>query len=211
MNRDSDFWAPIVFGGLAYLAGRQHLQEWEPFKQAYEERGQHLRYNTVIAPHAFFGSAEGAWTIYREGVYAYLFGLPNASIPMVVRCLELGLKTRYRLDEGKEPPQTLEKCIDWSEAHLGRKKEVAHGFRILRNLIHGDATAGEPDALEAIRHVTLILNELFPFENLELSRACDKCRQLNPYSIPASMVYWGNSIPLLCNACGATSQMPIIP
>ena len=41
--------------------------------------------------------------VYREAILAYLYGLPNASLPLVLKCLEVGLKIKYEEIEGKKP------------------------------------------------------------------------------------------------------------
>ena len=212
-DRDSDILGPIigagVLGGLGYLIGRSKAQAWEPFMNDYDRRSHQLEFTIVIKPYAFFRDVPESETIYREGVLAYIFGLPNASIPMTVRCLELGLKAKYKIAEGKNPPERLLDCINWSETYIGKKAELAHGFRILRNIIHSDTALEEPDALEAIRHVTQIINLLYPFQKLVGSRDCVNCRATIPINIPASKLYLGNTLSLTCNKCRRLNSITI--
>jgi hypothetical protein len=90
-----------------------------------------------------------------------LFGLPDASLPMAFRCLEIGLKQHYEIVEKKKPSLNAFELIDWSEKKLGKKVEIAQGIRILRNLAHEEKTITEQDNLEAIRHITNIIEPCF--------------------------------------------------
>jgi len=209
-----DVFLPLLAGsvaaGLGYLIGKRHSTAWTEFQKTYEEQLAHLKYNKVTKPYAFFRDLPQSEDFYVEGVLAYLFGLPNASIPMIMRCLELGLKDKYKRTEGKDPPARLTDLIDWSEVILGRRKELAHGFRILRNMIHGDTAAREQDASETIRHVTTILNLLYPFGTLTHSRQCGRCGFQDTYQHHAGELYLGNDIGLECTGCRAMSTVTIL-
>ncbi len=75
---------------------------------------------------------------------------------MSLKTLELGLKCKL----GKENARLSNSINELEEKY--RYKDLAHGFRILRNLIvHEEVECKEQDALEALRHVSEILNRLF--------------------------------------------------
>jgi hypothetical protein len=95
----------------------------------------------VVEPCEFYNQVESGRRIYAEGIYAFLSGLPDASLQMTFRCLEIGLKRYYEDIEGKKPSLKACELIDWSEKKLGSKKELVHGFRILRNLTHEERTS----------------------------------------------------------------------
>jgi len=211
-NEDGSFIAGAVLGGLfGYSTAVNKIKGWDEFAKKYNERLNHLAYLKIIIPIGFFDKIKNGREIYREGVSSYLFGLPNASIPMVLRCLEIGLKYKHKEVGGNGKPKNLHEFINWSESHLGSKKELAHGFRILRNLIHEEKIVKEQDIPECIRHISEILNILFPFESVSLSNNCTFCG--NPYkAIVEKERYWlGNIIQILCNKCQRVNNMQLIP
>ena len=211
-NEDGSFIVGAVLGGLiGYSTATNKIKGWDEFTNRYNKRLNHLAYLKIIIPSGFFDKVKNGREIYAEGVSAYLFGLPNASIPMILRCLEIGLKHKHKEVESRSNPKKLYKLIEWSEGYLGNKKELAHGFRILRNLIHEEKIVKEQDIPECIRHTSEMLNILFPFNSVRLSNVCAFCKK--PYeAILTNEIYWlGNVTQILCNKCQRVNNMQLIP
>lgn len=200
----------VLVGGLGYLFGRAPFEKWQGFIDGYNKRLGHLAYNKVIEPLAFY-KVENGKQIYGEGIYAYLFGLKNSALPSLFRCLELGLKQKYIEIENKKPTLTAFELIEWAETFLGKKKAQAHDFRFLRNFIHEEDIIEEQDALESIRHITTILNLLFPYPTANLAGNCQSCK--NPYTITifSSECYLGNTFTVQCEKCKSATQHTILP
>jgi len=201
----------LISGALGYLIGRSTFASWEDFINKYNDRMSHLSYSKTIVPVIFYKEIENTRTIYNEAVYAYLFGLPNASIPASFRCLELSLKKKYQEVEGKSPKMNAYELIEWSEKYLGNQKELAHGFRFLRNLIHEEKVVEEQDALDALRHITKILNLLFPFETARPKGTCNFCKTPYDYEISYDQCFLGNVIFIPCNHCLRNIRREILP
>ena len=51
----------------------------------------------VIIPEGFLSLNKDFGEIYNECLYTYLYGFPNSSLPTSVRCLEIGLKEKYKI------------------------------------------------------------------------------------------------------------------
>jgi hypothetical protein len=201
-----------LLGGLfGYGLGRAQFQAWEGFINKYNERLGHLSFNHVIEPLGFYDRVESARKIYAEAIFAYLAGLPDASLPMIFRCLEIGLKQHYEVIEGKKPSLRAVELIEWSEKKLGSKAELAHGFRILRNLIHEEKTIPEQDNLEAIRHVTQILNFVFPFQTANITVNCVTCRRSNTMQVSPNQLFLGNNVAVPCTVCRVNTIYQVMP
>jgi hypothetical protein len=204
--------AGALVGGLfGYGLGRAPFQAWEGFINNYNQRLGHLSYNRVIEPIVFCNNVENGWKIYAEAIFAFLIGLPDASLHMAFRCLEIGLKRHYEDVEGKKPSLKAWELIDWSEKKLGKQAELAHGFRILRNLTHEEKTITEQDNLEAIRHITCILNLIFPFQTANISVNCVTCRRSNAIVVPMDQLFLGNSISVPCTVCRISTNYLVMP
>jgi hypothetical protein len=201
-----------LLGGLfGYGLGRAPFQAWEGFINEFNARFGHLTYNRVIEPIEFYRQIENGKRIYAEGIYAFLFGLPDASLQMTFRCLEIGLKRYYQNTEKKKPSLTACGLIEWSEKELGRKKELVHGFRILRNLTHEETTITEQDNLEAIRHVTEVLNLIFPFQIATITAYCGTCRRSTPVQVSSDQLFLGNNIVVPCTVCKISTHYQVMP
>jgi len=125
----------------------------------------------------FFDEVDNGKRIFQGSVHSYLHGLPNASQPTAVRCLEIAIKEKYRREENEEPSDNLKNLIDWSGDHLGAYTEIQQGLRLMRNYIHENKLVKEVDALESIRHTAEFLNKLFPppQEEVEYEHNCLYC------------------------------------
>ena len=201
----------FLSGIIGYGLGRAPFQQWEAYINMYNDRLGRLAYDRVVEPLDFYQKVKNAQKLYAEAIFAYLVGLEDASLPVTMRCLELGLKEYYRQVEKTEPSLTLFRLTEWVEKSIGNKKELAHGFRILRNLIHEEKVIEEQDALEAIRHVTTILNDIFPFPEAIIYGACNFCNTSYNISIPLDQCYLGNTIVVQCNNCRRSINHNIMP
>ena len=94
----------------------------------------------------------------------------------------------------------LNELIDWAEVYLKDKKQIAHGFRLLRNLIHTDKLIAEQDVPEAIRHISIILNLLYELPvHTELEVLCSNCGIKHRYNVETQQCYIGNNISFGCD------------
>lgn len=122
-------------------------------------------------------------------------------------------KRKYKIIEKNDPPKErkLYKLTEWSEKFLGNKKELAHGFRILRNIIHEDNILTEQDAKETIRHVSAILNLLYPFEQGSLTIVCNLCKNKHNYFINKDKYYIGSILQLTCDKANSIQNLVLLP
>jgi hypothetical protein len=120
MPENEDSLGLILAGGIGYLLGQKSSEEWKPFMDQFRERFQQLTYTKTPLPWDFLKSRPNIQAIYRQSIYCYLFGLPDASLPSLIRVLELSLISRYETGEGKKKPNEigLAKLIDWVELYL---------------------------------------------------------------------------------------------
>jgi hypothetical protein len=203
----------FIAGYLGYQAGSRKFAGWEPIIKNYETRMSHLAYNKAFRPVSFLATIPNAEIIYREAILAYLFGLPDASIPLSLRCLEIGLSNKYTRVTGQAPPtrDKLFKLIEWGEDYLKGEKGVAHGFRLLRNLIHGERVMVEQDALEAIRHISIILNLLYPPPNYTtVFYFCQNCGGQSKLDVLTQDCYLGNVLNTTCAHCSRPTPVLVI-
>jgi hypothetical protein len=163
----------------------------------------------IIMPYEFFNNLEAGFVLYTESLYCYLFGFSNSAVTSILKCFEICLKQKYRIEEKEEPTRNLNlhELIDWGEKWLGNKKELAHGFRILRNLIHEEKTIENQDALEAIRHVSKFLNLLWHLGGHDELIVCEKCKS---EIIIVGVFPIGTIIPINCK-CGENFQFLVYP
>ena len=204
----------FIAGFIGYQAGSRKFAHWEPIIKDYDTRMKHLAYFKILRPVTFLDSFVTAPTIYTEAILAFLFGLPNASIPTTLRCLEIGLDNKYIEDTGQLPPDRLYDLIEWAEKYLGNRKEIAHGFRILRNLVHSTTAVSEQNALEAIEHVTIILNLLYPNPIFRISigtdYTCQNCGVGLRVNVPVFQNYLGNIYTANCYQCHQPAPLLVI-
>lgn len=216
MSNESVNWDALVSGFvsgyLGYVAGSRKFAGWEPLIKSYEARMSYLAYVKAIRPISFLTAIPSAEIIFKEAILAYLFGLPDASIPTTLRCLEMGLAKKYTDITGKQPPEKLYDLINWAENYLGNRAQIAHGFRILRNLVHGQTILAEQDAIEAIRHVTIILNLLYPLSLLPIitNYTCQNCKNQLQINIPFQENYLGNIFKPNCPHCSQPTSVLIL-
>lgn len=200
----------IGSGAIGYLIGRAKYADWDKLIEKYNKRLNYLAYLKAIIPVRFLNST-GMWQVYREGVRAYLFGLPNASIPMVFKCLEIGLRSKYSEIE-RESGNSISayNLIEWAEREKGRET-TAHGFRILRNILHKNEIVKEQDALECIRHISEILNVFYPFLAVNFQGNCVFCNTAYSVEIKKENDYIGNIQSIGCGNCQQVNYVRILP
>jgi len=198
-------------GWLAgYDLGRSEMRHWEPVAQAYNQRLSQLVYGQTVRPFGLFVAVPGSEVSYNEAVCSYLFGLPNASVPLSARSLEVGLAHAYALSNPGRACPDLNDLIQWAQNLLGPRHQLAHSVRLLRNLIHQTTPVAEISALEAIRHVSLLVDCFLPFQTAYVVRACPLCRMNNGYTIPRTNYVLGYVLPLLCGSCRQQDVIQIL-
>jgi hypothetical protein len=204
-----------LLGGAAfgYLQGKQSFKGWEGFVSKYSERLQQLAYNKVFRPVGLYDKVNESAQLYYEAIVAYLVGLPNACLPLIFRCLEIGLQKHYEEIERKKCSLNSSQLIEWSAEALKDKREVAHAFRLLRNLIHKEGLIEEQDALEGIRHITQILNVVFPVRNPSefITGYCPFCQHSFVELAERSYCFLGNTFSLQCSSCGKNFTQALLP
>lgn len=169
----------------------------------FKERITLLRGNKIEIPFGSIATDEVLKKIYRESVLSYLYGLPDASIPMSLRFLQLVSRKEFRRIKN-QPTATpkLEVLINWTETQL-HEPTTAHGFQILRNFIHTEQTVKDQDALEAIRHVSIITNKIHGFDVATVYVRCDHCGLLHIDTIPSQDYILGLERQVRCIDNGA--------
>ena len=196
---------------MGYQTAKSKTASWENVIKKGDGNINLLATYKIIKPLNFiYSSGENTGQLYREAVLAFIFGLHNSSVSTSMRCLEIGLRKKYAEVNQNQPPDKLVELIDWSETYLSSKKEIAHGFRILRNLIHSDTLVKQQDALEALRHVSEILNLLYPYEYATKNLTCSQCNKPGNYRIYSENCLLYNDISLKCNYCGRQIILPVI-
>jgi len=118
-------------------------------------------------------------------------------------CKKQGLAKKYTEFTGKPRLEKLFDMINWAETLLGSNKEMAHVFRILRNLLHGQTILSEQDVSEAIRHITILINLLYPPTSFRVltNYICQNCQMKLQITIPTQENYIGHVFTPTCPAC----------
>ncbi|MCH7559903.1 MAG: hypothetical protein IIC67_00800 [Thaumarchaeota archaeon] len=211
-QKDSGLSDLIILGGLGYLLGQGKHADWEPIIQNYKKRLEHLQYLKIPPPMGFLDTNTNIKTIYRESLLGYLFGLSNSVIPSLLRVLEQALIKKYKIVEGKSPSNdpSLKNLIDWAEKIIEKESQIAHSFRLLRNYIHTDILVDEQDAIEAIRHISKVIEKLFPTTIYGITGACNVCIKIQTQTIIPQFSFLGNTIRMVCG-CGNAYTRILIP
>lgn len=152
---------------------------------------------------AFFDEVENGKRIFQEAIRSYIYGLPNASQPTSIRCLEIAIKEKYRQEEGKEPSDNLKNLIEWAGNHLGESTEIQQGLRLMRNYIHENTIVKEVDALESIRHTAEFLNKLYPppEDEIRYESRCLHCDHIFPTKRTKEECIIGRQSEEVCPEC----------
>ncbi len=152
----------------------------------------------IIPPTQLIFSNETLRKIYSESIMDYLYGSPNSSIPIIIKFFQITIRDKFRQVKGD--PQAnpkVEDIINWVEKFLDQKT-TAHGFQILRNLVHTEELVVDQDALEGIRHVSIIVNKVLPYEFTFIDAFCSKCSTTHHYKFKKEDYYIGNDLTLQC-------------
>jgi hypothetical protein len=206
--------AALLSGVLGYTAGAGKYSNWDDFIKRFNESLGHTTYLKIKIPYKLFEKSPTTKVLYIEATYAHLLGYPNSSLSTLMRVLEIGLRLKYKENEGKDAPEKwgLFDLIEWAENILKDKTEIAHGFRILRNLIHTDKLISEQDNMEAIRHVSVILNEIFPYDSITVPAICPTCNISGKIAVLfGEKCNLGVINQLQCDNCYKVYTLPLIP
>ena len=167
-------------------------------------RLDHLVYFKVVPPLAMFKNCGVASAFYKEAVQAYLLGMPNSSVIMSLKTLELGLRCKFKDRKAK-----LVELIERLKGE-GGYRDLAHGFRILRNLVvHENIECREQDALEALRYVSEVLNKAFPYSSVRYTMTCSNsvCKAEYPIELSVDEYFLGNIVRVKCPKCGIINTL----
>lgn len=181
------------------ILGRHH-------EKKSKENTEILKFSRIVAPFEALDQDETLSTFYNEGLMCFLLGFPNASMMLMLSCLERTLKKKYHQVEKKEPELNLAGLLNWLES---RQKDleistvdVPHGFRILRNYItHEYKVIEESDAIEGIKYVSKIMNELYPYEVIPIDHYCDVCEETTTHEVSTELLILGEGFVLYCENC----------
>lgn len=196
---------------LGALANNPTLNAWQPFIEQYNRRVINIQSAKIIIPYGYLGLRYVEYSLYCEGILAYMCGLPNASIPLMARVLELALRSKYEEIEKKSGDKLgLARLIDWLDEKYeeDKKKEdkhaidIATGIRLLRNTIHNEKILEEQDSLETIRHVSRIINILYPWGHFAFEDVrCFYCKNINSLQINKEQYFIYNLLQFQCQSC----------
>ena len=182
----------------------------------------------VIIPYNLLASNENFREIYYDAVYSYFYSFPNASLPNVLRCLEVGLKEKYKtlklsssnsnldtkfvsnvdneivaMAKYKKNPNVedigLFDWIEFAKDYYPKQKETLQYFRLLRNLIHDIKPIRDSDAQYALTRITEVLNVLYGLpSSIDIHVKCRICGNVHKYEIDSKSYYIGNKLDLEC-------------
>ena len=171
---------------------------------SYSNRLNMLIQTRVIYPYDFIGMKKEFKSLYSEAIHSFLYGCPDAALSLAVRCLERGLKEylskkgigeiSYRNGKNTDKRVKLEYArlfdlISCSENPV-KDKEILQYLKSLRNYTHEDTLVEDFHALEAIKHVTDALNQLFPFQNMTVTvEGCRLCGQKHSIMVDTREYY----------------------
>ena len=207
----------FFFGGLLgfFLGVVGRRPEWEKFAETCDNRFSHITYFRVIIPYGAYSIGEIVKHSFGESYYAYFFGLPNSSVALSAKMLENALKARYHEVEKAEPAGLkLAGLLDWAGKNLNLSSgSVGHAIRLLRNeLMHEERVVQETEALETLKHVSLVLNELYPYSNVSFPALCPTCgvaREL--VTLKMAEAYIGYVKQISCTACQRAFTFRLTP
>ncbi len=181
-----------------------------PYEKKAKENRDILKFNKVIVPFGAFSGAKVLRKLYREAVNCFLLGFPNASMLLMVSCLEKSLKKKYAEAEGKEPTMNLHDLLKWIEKQKDIKinTDIPHGFRLLRNYItHKQKLIEESDAAEGIKYISKLMNEIFKYENIPMTYSCGNCKKKSEYVVSKKHLILGGEFHLDCEFCREDDEL----
>lgn len=213
MPKDDSLADLLIAGGLGYLLAKGQNNEWKPVIENYKKRLEHLKFSQTPIPFGFLDQNSNMKIIYRESVFCFLFGFSNSCLPSLMRVLEQALISKYERTENKKPPNdmALADLIDWAEKLLKEKTQVAHSFRMLRNYVHSENLISQQDASEGIRHISIVIDNIFPKQSFGLNVTCPSCRKIETITIQPQMGVLGNTVGIRCGGCGVNYNWLVFP
>lgn len=177
----------------------------------FDDRRKQLTRLNPIVPVAFFEISATHRHIYVEAIRAYLYGVPNASVSLVSKCVEVALRNRlitHGMSEvtlkGRKVKLADTELYDLIESDEGSvllrdRKEEATYLRQLRNHIHDARIVNDVYALQAISHMHDIILTLYPNpQTVYVRYMCAYCRQQHSYPLRGVDYYPGASFSLKC-------------
>ena len=179
----------------------------------FDDRRKQLTRLNLVVPVAFFEARTTYRCIYVEVIRAYLYGVPNASVSLISKCLEVALRNKLLTNGASEVITIKGKKVrlsdtglygliesDEGSALLGDRKEEATYLRQLRNHIHDARVVNDVYALQAISHMHDIILTLYPNPQVVYVRyTCSYCRQQHAYTLNSSNYYPGASYTFKCH------------
>lgn len=179
--------------------------------EGFNDRRKQFTCLNPIVPVAFFETSVAHRHIYVEAIRAYLYGIPNASISLVSKCVEVALRNRLTTHGMSEVTLKDKKvklantelydliASDEGSALLKDRKEEATYLRQLRNHIHDARIVNDVYALQAISHMHDIILSLYPNPQAVYVRyTCAYCSQSHTYTLKSTYYYPGASFSFKC-------------
>lgn len=183
----------------------------------------------VVIPFKFFEVNDNLRKIYYDCTYSYFNGFSNASLPTTLRCLEVGLKEKYKLLQANANNSTTEtnfinevnvilttlrkkkqnatlddvslyELIECAKDYYPDQKQTIQYLRSLRNLIHEVKPINDSDAQYAIAKITKVVNILYELsDNIDVKIKCGICGKPHQYKANTQTFYIGNKLSFECN------------
>lgn len=182
------------------------------YEKHVKEHEDILKFSEIVVPFGALRNDNVLRKFYREGLFCFLLGQPNASMMIMVSCLERVLKMKYAEIEGKNPKLRLINLLDWlkeKQGDLGISDiDIPHGFRMLRNYVaHELKVTSESDAIEGIKYVSRLMNELYDYEEISKDYECGNCEEVTNFTIPKEDLVLGEEMFLYCESCDEDPEL----
>ena len=212
LPRNEDVLGFILAGGIGYVLGKESSTEWKPIMDQFRDRFKQIDRSKIPLPWASLRHSPTIQSIFRQSIYCYLFGLPDACISALCEVLELALARKFEDFEGKKTPvdHELSKLLDWAQISLKEDTE-AHSINFIRSIIRSHKLVQDQECLEAIKQVAMILEKLYPSQDIIINVACHYCKQAASTQISLDEGYLANKITLKCDKCGQIYHWMIVP
>lgn len=188
-----------IGAGVGYAIGAPSREDAERIRKRNEREGL-LKSKKVVVPTAALDKTETGRILYAEAVGGYLSSIPNGAFDNIMKVLEITLRKKYEEMTNKPTPThlPLENLIDAAEKYLKDSKDLAQSFRIKRKNIHFDKQTSELYTLDAIFHISNMLNLVYPYESTVCFYACPACHMQERINVRKEDNYLGNVLNLRC-------------
>lgn len=182
------------------FVNNKHDQSLQNFREGIANRLNSLKQTYTDPPFGYLAANKNMDIIYRESISCYLLGTPNSCLPSIVKVLEISLREKYEAVEGKSSDgMELVRLIEWSKEF--EDKNTAHSFRMLRNYIHENISIKLQDCVEAIRHISIVINKLHDQEPKKFATVCPSCNTTTSQSLGTRRYYVGDDFTMTCSQC----------